>query len=68
MLTWEVLRAREGILDGLPLIASVVAVGIGSVFGGDYMDFRLVWSGFLLSVMLCELPGRSGSSPDGHAV
>lgn len=68
VLTWEVLRARERIHDGLPLIASVVAVGIGSVFGGDYMDFRLVWIGFLLSVMLCELPGRSGSAPGGHAV
>ena len=33
----------------------VVSIAIGSIFGGDYMDFRLVWYGLLLCVILSRV-------------
>ncbi len=54
VLVWEVLRSKDRIKPCLPLFTFVVSVGIGSLFGGDYVDFRLVWIGLLLCIMLCE--------------
>ena len=54
VLVWEVLRVKDKIQPCLPLFAFVMSMGLGSLFGGDYMDFRLVWMGLLLCIMLCE--------------
>lgn len=51
-LIWLVLCMREKTQPALPVLAFAIAVGAGSLLGGDYMDFRLVWLGLLLCVML----------------
>lgn len=61
-LAWEVLHTKEKIHTSLPLIAYVVSVCIGSVFAGDYIDFRLIWIGLLLCVMLSEVPSSRNPS------
>ena len=55
ILLWDILRTREDILSGLPILMFVVSIAIGSIFGGDYMDFRLVWYGLLLCVILSRV-------------
>jgi O-antigen ligase len=54
VLVWEVLRSKDKIQPCSPIFAFVVSIGVGSLFGGDYLDFRLVWLGLLLCIMLCE--------------
>jgi hypothetical protein len=56
---WEVLRTKDKIQPCLPLFAFVISMGLGSLFGGNYMDFRLVWMGLLLCIMLCEKTASS---------
>jgi hypothetical protein len=51
-LVWLVMQAKEGVQSSLPMLAYVVSVFIGSVFGGDYMDFRLAWFGLVVCIML----------------
>ncbi|WP_341908097.1 O-antigen ligase family protein [Polaromonas sp. YR568] len=57
ILLWIVLQARNSIMPGLPMLAFIFSVAIGSLFGGDYMDFRLVWIGFLFCMMLLPRVG-----------
>jgi hypothetical protein len=61
-LFWLVMQAKEGLQSGLPMLAAAVSVCIGSVFGGDYMDFRLLWIALLLCTMLCR-PSAGMSHP-----
>ncbi len=63
-LVWLVMQSRGGVQPSLPMLAYVVSVSIGSVFGGDYMDFRLAWFGLAICVMLCEI--QAAESADGR--
>jgi len=54
LLVRVVLSAGSSVQVCMPLLAFVVTVTTGSLFGGDYFDFRLVWFGLILCVMLCE--------------
>lgn len=54
-LVWLVMQVKEGLQPGLPMLAYIVSVCIGAVFGGDYMDFRLAWFGFVFCIMLCAV-------------
>jgi hypothetical protein len=48
------LRAKEVAQTGMPIYTFVVSVCIGSLFGGDYIDFRVVWIGLLFCIMLLQ--------------
>lgn len=52
VLLWGILSTRYRICRGLPILMFVFSMLIGSLFAGDYTDFKLVWIGFLLTVML----------------
>lgn len=57
-LLWEILRTHSSIYYSLPLLSFAAAIIVGAVFGGDYLDFRLVWYGLVICVMAAPLQTR----------
>ena len=45
-------RARSFIEASLPIMGFSIAVLFGSFLGGNYFDFRLVWLGVLLAILM----------------